>query len=92
MRAYGYIRIHFLMSETELTNARKLIVEAAQAGGVQLVTIRVEEIEASPDGQPLVVPTLHHLAVLRHPTQIRDHVRHCTHEVLIATKPAERTR
>jgi hypothetical protein len=37
------------------------------------------------------VPTLHHLAVLGHPAQIRDHLRHSSHEILIATKPAERT-
>ncbi|MER7247591.1 hypothetical protein [Kribbella sp. NPDC000426] len=43
------------------------------------------------EGQALVVPTLHHLAVLGYPLKIRDHLRHCTHEVLIATKPAERT-
>lgn len=43
------------------------------------------------EGQPLVVPTLHHLALLGNPAEIRDHLRQNTHEVMITNKPAERT-
>jgi hypothetical protein len=43
------------------------------------------------DGLPLVVPTLHHLAVLGNPLQIRDHLGHGDHEVLIAIEQAQRT-
>ncbi|TCC25398.1 hypothetical protein [Kribbella speibonae] len=49
MRAYGYIRKHFLMNNSELASARKLVVDAAQSRGVQLVAIHIEEIETSPE-------------------------------------------
>ncbi|MGW6200756.1 hypothetical protein ACWF0M_31735 [Kribbella sp. NPDC055110] len=82
---------------------RRQLKALASEQGLQLTRVYVEEpgppsaafdlLESllESDGQPLVVPTLHHLAVLGHPLKIRDHLRHCTHEVLIATKPAERT-
>ncbi|WP_020389943.1 hypothetical protein [Kribbella catacumbae] len=43
------------------------------------------------DGLPLVVPTLHHLAMLGNPLDIRDHLNRSDHQVLIAIEPAERT-
>ena len=49
VRAYGYIRKHFLMAEVELARARHLIVDTARRHGVRLVAIHVEEIETSPE-------------------------------------------
>ncbi|HZX08208.1 hypothetical protein [Kribbella sp.] len=85
MRAYGYIRKHFLMNETELANARKLIVEAAQTHAVELVAIHVEEIETSPEAfhdllavvmqeaqRMIITPDVQHLEVAGDPSSVRQ--------------------
>jgi hypothetical protein len=85
MRAYGYIRKHFLMNETELANARKLIVEAAETRGVQLAAIHVEEIETSPEAfhdllavvmqeaqRMVLTPDIRHLEVAGDPLSVRQ--------------------
>lgn len=85
MRAYGYIRKHFLMNETELANARNLIVEAARTRGVQLVAIHVEEIETSPEAfhdllavvmrearRMIITPDIQHLEVAGDPSSVRQ--------------------
>lgn len=85
MRAYGYIRKHFLMNEAELANARKLVVEAARSRGVQLVAIHVEEIETSPEAfhdllavvmqeaqRMIITPDLQHLEVAGDPSSVRQ--------------------
>jgi hypothetical protein len=101
--ALGFISMSFVRNTGELLAIRRQLKVFATEHGLQLIKVYVEEpgppsaafdlLESllESEGQPLVVPTLHHLAVLGHPAQIRDHLRHCTHEVLIATKPAERT-
>lgn len=93
----------FVRNAGELLAIHRRLKAFATEHGLQLIKVYVEEpgpptaafdlLESllESDGQPLVVPTLHHLAVLGHPAQIRDHLRHCTHDVLIAIKPAERT-
>jgi hypothetical protein len=76
VRAYGYVRKHFLMSEAELARARRLIANTAQRLGVQLTAIHIEEVETSPeafhdllaavmrDKQRLILaPDLHHFEV-----------------------------
>jgi hypothetical protein len=85
MRGYGYIRKHFLMSETELATARKLIVQAAQSRGVQLVAIHVEEIETSPEAfhdllaivmqeaqRMIITPDVRHLEVAGDPSSVKQ--------------------
>lgn len=85
MRAYGYIRKHFLMNETELASARKLIVDAAQIRRVQLVAIHVEEIETSPEAfhdllavvmqeaqRMIITPDVQHLEVAGEPSSVRQ--------------------
>ncbi|WP_433169143.1 hypothetical protein [Kribbella sp. CA-247076] len=93
----------FVRNTGELLAIRRQLMAFASEHGLQLTKVYVEEpgppstafdlLESLLDseGQPLVVPRLHHLAALGHPLKIRDHLRHCTHEVLIATRPAERT-
>lgn len=101
--ALGFISMSFVTNTGQLLAIRRQLKAFATDHGLQLTKVYVEE-PGSPsaafdlleslldsDGQPLVVPTLHHLAVLGPPAQIRDHLRHCSHEVLIAIKPAERT-
>ncbi|MFI5695413.1 hypothetical protein ACIA58_26405 [Kribbella sp. NPDC051586] len=101
--ALGLISMSFVRNTGELLAIRRQLKAFATEHGLELIKVYVEEpgppgpafdlLESllESEGQPLVVPTLHHLAVLGHPAQIRDHLRHCTHEVLIAIKPAERT-
>jgi hypothetical protein len=85
MRAHGYIRKHFLMNETELANARKLIVEAARSRGAQLVAIHVEEIETSPEAfhdllwvvmqegrRMIITPDIQHLELAGEPSSVRQ--------------------
>ncbi|MFG1625444.1 hypothetical protein [Kribbella sp. NPDC049227] len=85
LRAYGYIRKHFLMNEIELANARTLIVEAAQARGAQLVAIHIEEIETSPEAfhdllavvmqeaqRMIITPDVQHLEVAGNAMSVRE--------------------
>lgn len=85
MRAYGYIRKHFLMNDSELVSARKLVVDAAQSRGVQLVAIHVEEIETSPEAfhdllaivmqeaqRMIITPDVQHLAVAGDPSSVKQ--------------------
>ena len=95
--ALGFISMYFVRNTGELLAIHRHLKTFATEQGLQLTKVYVEEpgppsaafglVESllESDGQPLVVPTLHQLAVLRHPAQIRDHLRDCTHEVLIAT-------
>jgi hypothetical protein len=101
--ALGLISMSFVRNTGELLAICRELLALADEHGLHLTKVYVEEpgppnaafdvLESllESDGQPLVVPTLHHLAVLGHPAQIRDHLHHCNHEVLIATNPAERT-
>jgi hypothetical protein len=95
--------MQFVRNTGELLVVHRRLRACATDHGLRLSKVYVEEpgppsaafelLESllQSDGQPLIVPTLHHLAVLGHPAQIRDHLRHSSHEILIATKPAERT-
>ncbi|MFG1625443.1 hypothetical protein [Kribbella sp. NPDC049227] len=102
-QALGFISMSFVRNTGQLLAIRRQLNAFAIEQRLQISKVYVEEpgppsaafdlLESllESEGQPLVVPTLHHLAVLGHPLEIRDHLRHCAHEVLIATKPAERT-
>lgn len=81
----GYIREHFLMTEVELANARQNLVDYAEAHGYELGAIFVERLETAPaafeamayeltglDTPAIVVPGVHHLAVLGNPLQVRQ--------------------
>jgi hypothetical protein len=83
VQAYGYLRKHFLMSEAELANARRLIVITAQRLGVELTAIHVEEIETSPEAfhdllaavmrsekRMIVAPDIHHFEVAGEATTV----------------------
>ena len=85
MRAHGYIRKHFLMNEAELASARRLVVDAAQSRGIQLVAIHVEEIETSPEAfhdllavvmqeaqRMIITPDVQHLEVAGDPSSVRQ--------------------
>jgi hypothetical protein len=101
--ALGFISMAFVCGTGELLAIRRRLPAFAAGLGLRLTKVYVAE--AGPpsaafdllesllesEGQPLIVPTLHHLAAFGHPLEIRDHLRHCAHEVLIATMPAERT-
>jgi hypothetical protein len=76
VKAYGYLRKHFLMSEAELARARHLIVDCARRLNVQLIAIYVEEIETTPEAfhdllaavmrnEPrlIIAPDIHHFEV-----------------------------
>jgi hypothetical protein len=101
--ALGFISMHFVRNTSELFAVHRQLKAYATEHGLHLTKVYVEESgppSAAFDllesllqsyGQPLVVPTLHHVAVLGHPARIRDHLRDSSHEVLITTKPAERT-
>ena len=102
-QALGFISMYFVRSADELLMVHRQLKAYATDHGLHLTEVYVEEpgrpsasfdlLESllQSDGLPLVVPTLHHLAVLGHPIRIRDHLRHTNHEVFVATKPAERT-
>ena len=83
MQAHGYIRMHFLMNETELASARRVIVETAQRHGVQLAAIHVEEIETSPEAfhdllaavmqheqRMIIAPDIQHFEVAGDPVSV----------------------
>ncbi|TKK80121.1 hypothetical protein [Kribbella jiaozuonensis] len=101
--ALGFVSMSFVRNTGELLAIRRQLKAFATEHRLQITKVYVEEpgppsaafdlLESllESDGQPLVVPTLHHLAAIGHPLKIRDHLRRCTHEVLIATMPAERT-
>jgi len=100
--ALGFISMQFVRNAGELLAAHRRLSACAASHGFQLVKVYVEQLGPlttvfdllgslmESEGQPLVVPTLHHLAVLGNPVEIRDHLRQSSHEVMIANKQAER--
>ncbi|NIK58239.1 hypothetical protein [Kribbella shirazensis] len=76
VKAYGYLRKHFLMSDAELARARHLIVDSARRLSVQLIAIHVEDIETAPEAfhdllaavmrneqRMIIAPDIHHFEV-----------------------------
>lgn len=86
------------MTETEMANARQNLVYVAVSENLELAKIYVERVESSPEAfhamlteirlgnaQRLLVPGLHHLAVIGDPRTIRSDLRKCGVDVLIAS-------
>lgn len=94
--------MQFVRNADELLATHRKLDACATGHGFQLKKVYVEKpgppsavfdllgslMESA--GQPVIVPTLHHLAVLGNPAAIRDQLRQNDHEVLIANKQAER--
>ncbi|MEV0797113.1 hypothetical protein AB0I34_05470 [Kribbella sp. NPDC050281] len=103
MSALGFMSMLFVRNTGELLATHRRLIACASASGYRLGQVYVQSpgppdavfdllgslLES--DGLPLVVPTLHHLAVLGNPLEIRDHLLRSDHQVLIAIDPAERT-
>ncbi len=101
--ALGFISMQFVRNAGELLVIHRRLNAHAVNHDLQLTKVYVEQLGPpkavfdllrslmESEGQPLVVPTLHHLALLGNPAEIRDHLRQNSHDVLIANKPAERT-
>jgi hypothetical protein len=101
--ALGLISMLFMRSAGELRATRRQLVARAANCGYRLDKLYVQSVGPpvtvfellgsliESEGLALVVPSLHHLAVVGCPVQIRDHLDHSGHTVLIANQPAERT-
>ncbi|MFC5268134.1 hypothetical protein ACFPJ1_38985 [Kribbella qitaiheensis] len=101
--ALGFISMQFVRNAGELLVIHRRLTAYAVKHDLQLTKVYIEQLGPptavfdllgslmESEGQPLVVPTLHHLALLGNPAEIRDHLRQSSHDVLIANKPAERT-
>jgi hypothetical protein len=70
---------------SELATARQSIVDASRIHELELVAIYIEEVETAPDDfhnllaavmqsqhKAIIVPGLHHFAVLGDPTEVRS--------------------
>ncbi len=81
---FGYLRLHLLMTETELTDTKERLHYFAQCEGYSLGTVFVEQDHTVPagfealiaavkhyDARAVVVPSLQHLAVLGTPPALR---------------------
>lgn len=103
MSALGFTSMQFVRNAGELLATHRRLDACATGHGFRLKKVYVQNLGPpgavfdllgsllESDGLPLVVPTLHHLAALGNPIQVRDHLRRSDHEVLIAIKQAERT-
>lgn len=93
----GYVREHFMMTEPEMANARQNLVDLAASENLELTKIYVERIESVPQTframmievereciDRIVVPGLHHLAVIGNPETIKTDLGARGVEVLVA--------
>jgi hypothetical protein len=99
----GFISMQFMSNSGELLATHRKLQACARGHGLRLQKVYVQDLGppsaifdllgalTESDGLPLVVPTLHHLAVAGNPAEIREHLRYAGHEVFIANKQAERT-
>ncbi|GAB3922122.1 hypothetical protein GCM10029976_010140 [Kribbella albertanoniae] len=101
--ALGFISMQFVGDDGERLVMCRRLNACADEHAVRLLKVYVEQsgqpaaayellgelVES--DGLALVGPTLHHLALLGNPLEIRDQLQRAGHDVLIALKPAERT-
>jgi hypothetical protein len=100
--ALGFISMRFMRGDSELVATHARLMGCAdshdlllkklyvQSGGPPGTVLNMLDSLLASDGVPLVIPSLHHLWILGHPLQIREHLYHTGHNVLIAYKPAER--
>ncbi len=88
---FGYVRLHLLMTETELADTKERLHYFAHVEGFTLGTVFVEQAHTVPAGfealiaavkhyeaRAVVVPSLQHLAVLGTPPALRDYVQSVT--------------
>ena len=86
------------MTEVEMANARQNLVDLAVSQDLDLTKIYVERIESSPEAfhamlteitlgsvERILVPGLHHIAVIGDPRTIRSDLHKCGVDVLIAS-------
>jgi len=97
----GYVAERFLMTVSELEDLTDHLATFARAEGYTLGRVFVERIDRSPaafqallgalekqDAQAVVIPTMHHLAVLGDSTVVRTQMEYLTGaRVLIAGRP-----
>jgi hypothetical protein len=87
----GYVRAHLLMTESELGDVKQDLADFAAREGYTLGRVYVERIDRAPaafqtlvddvrrqEVKAVVVPGLHHLAVLGVPTALKDHLEYYT--------------
>jgi len=101
--ALGFISMQFVRNAGELLAVHRRLNAYAANHDLQLTKVYVEQLGPptavfdllgslmETEGQPLVVPALHHLAMLGNPAEVRDRLRQNSHEVIIASKLAGRT-
>lgn len=94
----GYIREHFLMTATELAQAKAELVAFARAEGFTLQAIYVEHVETAPaaaqalieaanryEVSAVVAPSLEHLKTVATPGSLKGHLERQTRaRVLVA--------
>ncbi len=97
---FGYLRLHLLMTETELTDTKERLHYFAQCEGYSLGTVFVEQDHTVPagfealiaavkhyDARAVVVPSLQHLAVLGTPPALRAYVQSVTGVPVLVAEP-----
>lgn len=95
----GYIREHFLMTPTELAQAKAELVVFASREGFTLQAIFVDQVETAPaafkalieaanryEVTAVVVPSWAHLSALATPTAMKDHIEHYTGARVLVVK------
>ncbi len=99
--AHAYLRVHLLMTETELIDAKERLERFAAVEGYALGRVFVERIDLMPaalhalvdaietgDVAAVIVPTWQHLAVIGPPTVLAEHLQRTTGvRVVIAAPP-----
>ncbi|MEV8376429.1 hypothetical protein AB0P21_27045 [Kribbella sp. NPDC056861] len=100
-RAYAYLRKHLLMVDSELSRAEERLAYFAEATGLELAAVFVEDIETAPAAferfiravvldkvEVVLLPSLLHLAVLGAPTHIKDNFEAATGAKVLTTLDA----
>ncbi len=98
--AHAYIRAHLLMTENELADVKERLAYYCHTEGLTLGKVFVERIDLAPaayhalvdalehdDAHAVLVPSLHHLAVLGPPTVLRDHLQRVTGLNVVVAAP-----
>jgi hypothetical protein len=82
---FAYVRLHLLMTDTELADVKARLHQYAHVEGFSLGTVFVEQVHAAPvgfealiaavkhyDARAIVVPSLQHLTALGAPPALRE--------------------
>ncbi len=95
----GYVRMHLLMTDNELADAKERLAYFAAVEGFSLGTVYVEQVDTAPAAfealvesvnrygvTAVVIPSMLHFAVLSSPAAIKDHFEKATGaRVLVAS-------